>query len=290
MDMQENRNDDVMEIDFLEIFMLLLSRWWLIALSAVLIGAGGFLISHFLIPEEYESTTEIYILNNVENVTYSDIQMGTQLTKDYAHLITTRDVLEQVIEILELDEGYGSLVSNISVQTPSDTRIVAITVTDLDPARAQTIANTVREVASEHITNVMAIDAVNVASVANYPTGSSAPSVPKWTLIGFLIGGVLSSGIIIVGYLLDDTVKTSDDVERFLNLSTLGMIPTNNEEEARKDSRRKRYSREFTQSGTGSGNTNDAGDTLEEIDLDKQPSGKPSNKSSNKPSVGEGAV
>ena len=237
--MQGNRNEDVIEIDLVEVFFLLLHRWWLIALSAVLSGAVGFFVSYFVLPEEYESTTEIYILNNVENVTYSDIKMGTQLTKDYAHLITTRDVLEQVIAALGLDETYEGLVSRVSVQTPTDTRIVAITVTDYNPVMAQTIANQVREVASEHITNVMAIDAVNVASMANYPQGPSGPSVPKWTILGFLIGGVLCAGVILIKYLLDDSIKTSEDVEKYLELSTLGTIPVSVEEESAKNSKKK---------------------------------------------------
>lgn len=243
--MQDNREEDVIEIDLLEIFSLLLRWWWLIILSAVLVGAAGFFASSFVIPEEYESTTEIYILNNVENVTYSDIQMGTQLTKDYAHLITTRDVLEQVIEALELEETYGGLVSRISVQTPTDTRIVAITVTDYDPAMAQNIANKVREVASEHITNVMAIDAVNVASMANYPQGPSGPSIPKWTVLGFLIGGVLCASVILVKYLLDDSIKTAEDVERYLELSTLGIIPLSDEEENKRDRKKHTYRSEY---------------------------------------------
>lgn len=235
--MQENQNEDVLEIDLLEIFGLLLHRWWLIVLSAVLAGAAGFLLSFFVIPDEYESTTEIYILNSGEDIAYTDLQMGATLTKDYAHLITTRDVLEQVIADLELEDTYSGIKDRISVDTPADTRIVSITVTDRDPAQAQMIANAVRETASEHIKNVTDVDAVNVASMANYPAEPSAPSVPIWTILGVLIGGVLCGGVILVKYLLDDTIKTSDDVEKFLALSTLGMIPNSDAKRAGKKGR-----------------------------------------------------
>ena len=76
----------------------------------------------------YESTTKIYILNKSESttVTYSDVQMGTQLTKDYAELINSRYVLEEVIRILSLTEmEYRDLLDMVSVQTPTDTRIVS---------------------------------------------------------------------------------------------------------------------------------------------------------------------
>ncbi len=248
--MQENQNEDVIEIDLLEIFGLLLHRWWLILLAAVFAGAMGFLLSFFVVADKFESTTEIYILNSGEDITYTDLQMGTTLTKDYAHLITTRDVLEQVIADLGLEDTYEDLADRVKVDTPADTRIVSITVTDKDPAQAQAIANAVREVASAHITNVTAVDAVNVASMANYPLEPSSPSVPLWTVVGTLIGVVLCVGGILVEYLLDDTIKTSEDVEKFLNLSTLGMIPIRDEKEARKDSVRKTYQNAEGDSGT----------------------------------------
>ena len=67
----------------------------------------------------------------------------------------------------------------VSVSTPEDTRIIAITVTDTDPVRAMEIANAVREAASEHILNVMDIQAVNVVETANLPTGPSGPNTTR---------------------------------------------------------------------------------------------------------------
>ncbi|MDE7248443.1 MAG: protein-tyrosine kinase, partial [Lachnospiraceae bacterium] len=182
----------------------------------------------FIMTPTYESTTKIYILNKSESttVTYSDVQMGTQLTKDYAELINSRYVLEEVIKILSLSEmEYRDLLDKVSVHTPTDTRIVSITVTDTNPQQAMDIANCIREVAGEHIQNVMDIDAVNVVEEANMPTTKAGPSVPKWTLVGGVLGAFLVCVIILIHYLLDDTIKTSEDVEKYLGLSTLALIP-----------------------------------------------------------------
>ena len=182
----------------------------------------------FILTPTYESTTKIYILNKSESttVTYSDVQMGTQLTKDYAELINSRYVLEEVIKILSLSEmEYRDLLDKVSVHTPTDTRIVSITVTDTNPQQAMDIANCIREVAGEHIQNVMDIDAVNVVEEANMPTTKAGPSVPKWTLVGGVLGAFLVCVIILIHYLLDDTIKTSEDVEKYLGLSTLALIP-----------------------------------------------------------------
>ena len=226
MEPKNNINDEI-EIDLLEIFGLFLSRWILILLVALTTAMIGFAISFFMIDPTYESTTKIYILNKNENqnVTYSDMQLGTQLTKDYSELINSRYVLEEVIQKLHLDLDYQGLKDKVSVSTPSDTRIVSITVTDTDPVEAMNIANAVRESASNHIGNVMDIDAVNVVESANMPTKKAGPSYTKWTMIGGVLGAFIICAVILIHYLLDDTIKTSEDIERYLGLSTLGLIP-----------------------------------------------------------------
>ena len=220
--------NDAIEVDLLEIISVLFGRFWIILGSGLLAAVIGFVISMFILTPTYESTTKIYILNKSESttVTYSDVQMGTQLTKDYAELINSRYVLEEVIKILSLSEmEYRELLDKVSVHTPTDTRIVSITVTDTNPQQAMDIANCIREVAGEHIQNVMDIDAVNVVEEANMPTTKAGPSIPKWTLVGGALGAFLVCVIILIHYLLDDTIKTSEDVEKYLGLSTLALIP-----------------------------------------------------------------
>ncbi|MDE6962367.1 MAG: protein-tyrosine kinase [Lachnospiraceae bacterium] len=226
--MENHRENDVIEVDLLEIINALLGGVWLILGTGLLAAVVSFAISKFVLTPTYESTTKIYILNKSESttVTYSDVQMGTQLTKDYAELINSRYVLETVIAKLSLDEmEYEDLLDRVSVHTPTDTRIVSITVTDTSPLKAMDIANCIREVAGEHIQNVMDIDAVNVVEEANFPTEKAGPSIPKWTLLGGILGALVACAAILVHYLLDDTIKTSDDVEKYLGLSTLALIP-----------------------------------------------------------------
>ena len=184
--MENQKQQDEIEIDLLELFYVLLGHAWLIISVGLFCALSCFAISKFIIPPTYKSTTKIYILNKNENtsVTYSDVQIGTQLTKDYAELINSRYVLEAVIQELSLPIDYKELTEKIDVSTPTDTRIVAITVEDRDPVMAMNIANSVRENASAHIQNVMDIDAVNVAETANMPTEKASPSCLKWTLIG----------------------------------------------------------------------------------------------------------
>lgn len=223
-------NSAVIEIDMGEIIGILIHRLWLILLVAIGCAIAGFVFSKFVLPEEFKSTTKIYVLDkdsaDSSNI-YTDLQVGSQLTKDYAELITSRYVLESVIDTLGISDryDYDDFIEKVSVNTPADTRIVAITVTDTDPYTAQTMANYIREVSAKHIENVMDIDAVNVVEVANLPTEKSSPNCFLWTAGGFAIGAVLVAALLIIHFLVDDTVKTSEDVEKYLGISALGIIP-----------------------------------------------------------------
>ncbi|MDE7445685.1 MAG: protein-tyrosine kinase [Lachnospiraceae bacterium] len=240
--MENQKRNDEIEIDLLEVFHVLISRIWLILSAGVFLALVCFAISKFILTPTYKSTTKIYILNKSESqsVTYSDVQMGTQLTKDYAELISSRYVLEEVIQILSLEEDYDELRGMVSVDTPADTRIVSITVENTDPVQAMNIANCIREAASNHIQNVMDIEAVNVVETANMPMEKASPSVIMWTLAGGAIGVFLLCVIILIQYLLDDTIKSSEDVEKYLGLSTLALIPVMEEENGKKKKKGKK--------------------------------------------------
>ena len=250
--MSENvniRNDanDEVEIDLVEVFGILMHHIWLIITVTLVCAIAGFAFSKFVLPEQFQSTTKIYILNKSEsvnnNVTLNDVQTSTQLTKDYAELITSRYVLETVMKNMNIaDMKYESFKNKIAVDTPTDTRIVAITVTDTDPKVAQQIANNVREVAAAHITKVMDIDAVNIVEDANLPDEKAAPSCSNWTAIAGLIGLLLTTVLVVVRYMMDDSIKTSDDVEKYLGLSTLALIPL--DEGINKEKVEKRQERE----------------------------------------------
>ncbi len=241
--MENQNNRDEIEIDLLELLHILLGRWWLILGIGFLAAVIGLMISSFVLTPVYESTTKIYILNKNEtaSVTYSDVQMGTQLTKDYAELINSRYVLEEVIQKLALDEmEYDELLNKVSVETPTDTRIVSVTVEDTDPVQAMHIANCIREVAGEHIQNVMDIEAVNVVETANMPTDKAGPNIMVWTFLGGVMGVLLVCVMVLIRYLLDDTIKSSEDVEKYLGLSTLALIPAASEAGNSRKSKAKR--------------------------------------------------
>ncbi len=228
-----DRDADVMTIDLVEVFQVIRHWLWLIVLVALACGTAAYAFSKFVLPEEFESTTKIYVLDKSgaggtnSQSTYSDLQVGMQLTKDYVELIKSRTVLEAVMKDNHLDQTYTyeNFAGMVNVQTPADTRIVTITVTNHDPALAQKLADDIRKRSGELIIKTMQIDAVNTYEKANYPDRKSAPSCGRWAVVAALIGALAVSAVVIARYLLDDTIKTSDDVEKYLGLSNLALIP-----------------------------------------------------------------
>ena len=237
---ETDRNDEI-EIDLGEVLGLMLHRLWLLLLCGILAGGAAFALSSFVLTPQYESTTKIYILSKTggDSLTYSDTQLATQLTKDYGELITCRYVLESVIQECGLDDDYEELLDRVDVETITDTRIISITVKDPVPVEARMIADCIRDVASEHIQNVTDVEAVNVVDHANLPDEPSEPSVLIWTAVGGFLGVFLCAAILLVLYLTDDTIKSAEDAERYLGISTLALIPVMEEEHAGRKGRRK---------------------------------------------------
>ncbi len=222
-----NGNDEI-EIDLVEVFHVLLRKWWLIIGTAVIFALASMLGTMFLITPQYRSTTKMYVLSRQkeDTITNADLVTASYLTKDYVELIKSRTVAENVISSMNLNLTPEQLNSKISVSTPSDARVISIAVVDPNPEMARDLANEVRNQAAQHIQQVMNTEAVNVVDMANTPTGKYSPSISKNTLMGGLIGFVLSAGIVIMMYLMNDTIKSAEDVEKYLGLSTLGSIPT----------------------------------------------------------------
>ncbi|WP_289291659.1 YveK family protein, partial [Sporofaciens musculi] len=157
-------DNDEITIDLTELFMVLWSEIHIILLSGILMALLAFVGTKLFITPLYTSTTQMYVLTKQDSnssVTYSDLQTGTQLTKDYMVLIKSRPVLEQVISVLNLDIEVEKLADMISVETETDTRVLNISVKNEDPRVAKEIADAVREAVGIQITEIMDAEAVN---------------------------------------------------------------------------------------------------------------------------------
>lgn len=233
--MNQERSNDI-EFDLREIFSVLIAKAPLILLTGLIFAIVSAAGTKLFITPQYQSVTKMYVLNqqNNDTLTSSDLQTSTLLTKDYAVLIQSRTVTEDVIKKLQLKISHEELLKKLTVATTNDTRVITIKVLDKNPLMARDIANAIRDTSAEHIKKVMNIEAVNVVDEANIPSGKFSPNTTKNAVIAGVLGCFLAIAAVLISYISNDTIKTSEDVERYLNLATLGTIPLNEETKPKK--------------------------------------------------------
>ena len=220
--MGKTHDDDEVEIDLRELYYALKKRV-LVILAAVLAGAviaGA--ATKLLMTPVYSATSTMLVLT--KETTLSSLA-DLQLTKDYNILITSRTVLQDVVDELNLDMTYKELMECITIENPSDTRILSITAIDKDPKMAKKIADTLAKTSADFIGDKMEVTPPKVIEEGEVPTIQTSPSTKKNVLIGALAGLILSAGIIILLTLMDDTIKSEEDIENYLGLTTLASIP-----------------------------------------------------------------
>ena len=220
------RENEEIEIDLLELFYVLRKNIVAIILAS-LIGTAVFGAYSFLIAKPvYESTAKLYILSQSTSLTsFADIQISNSLAKDYEEMIFSRPVVMQVAQNLNLDYTYEELKGMLSVSNPADTRCLNIVCQSNDMQEASDIANEFANVAKRQISDIMDTDepALYESAIAN--DDPVKPEKLKNMIIGFLLGFIIACGVIIVRYMLNDSLKSEDDIEKFLGLNTLASIP-----------------------------------------------------------------
>ena len=223
---QENMNDE-MEIDLLDLAYMLLDHWHYL-LVCLLAGALVFNIYAFFgIAPTYQSTSKLYVVSASDDsvVNLSDLNLGTSLTADYEELMLSYPVLNRVIDQLKLDMDYEQLKKLYTLNNPTDTRVLQITATTTDPQLSMYLAEAMAEVSVSYLPETMSTLAPNIAQHAKLPEYKAGPSYSKYTMMGGLLGLVLCCGVLVVRYLMDETIHTAEDMEKYFGTAPLTTIP-----------------------------------------------------------------
>ncbi len=225
--------DDTFEIDLKQLFEVAIARIRLIILIVFVFTVSAFLISKFVITPLYTATATLYVNSNSttvsQNISISDIDTGRELVTLYSEFIESDTVLEQVANAVSNDTDMmftaDMIKGMISSGGVNETALMAVTVTSPSPELSQIIANAVADIAPDRITEFMEGSSVKVVDYAKLPEAPSSPNVMKNTAMGFLLGLVVSLGIIFVMELMDTRIKNEDDLKKLLDYPILGVIP-----------------------------------------------------------------
>ena len=239
--------DDVQEIDLIDLFGYYMSRLWLL-IAAVVIGAviaGAY--TFYLVPNRFTAVSRMYMISASSSsvVDLSDLNIGASLSNDYVELMKSRPIIEDVINELGLGYTYEQVLDMIRLDVVTNTRIIKISATSTDPEEAMNIANQMARIAKIRLPKIMDAPSPSIAEQAVLPTQKSSPSLSRNVMMGSLVLLFLVLAFLTVQYLMDDTIQTSEDVEKEFGILPMTVIPEGTIEGLKKATDTTRRSRRY---------------------------------------------
>ncbi|WP_033827553.1 YveK family protein [Bacillus andreraoultii] len=219
-------------ISLKELFETLRKRLSLILVLTFTAALVSAIVSFFLITPVYQVSTQILVNRSTvgENFNTNEVQTNIQLINTYSGIITSPRILDIVSD--EMDGKYttADLKDKVTVQSQDNSQILTVVVEDPDPKEAVAIANKVGNVFQKEVKKIMNVDNVNILTPAEV-TDTISPVKPKPLLniaIALVVGLMAGVGLAFLLEYLDNTLKTEQDVEKYLDLPVLGVITTFN--------------------------------------------------------------
>ena len=213
-------------IDLLELFWVLVNHWKIILLTMLITAMLAGVYYLVGVKPSYQADASIFITNNESVITVSDLQLSSELTEDYAKIIKSRNVLKQVIKELDLNLDYRELSKLVSVTNPDNSHIITITVTCGDVELCRDIANSLMNIGLDRIYQVVGSSEPTVIDYSEAEAVDEITPAPTTAqALGLMLGLSPACGLICVRYMTDTTLKTEDDLKRYLDIPVLSVVP-----------------------------------------------------------------
>ena len=239
-------------LDLRTYWRILFRWWWVLVLGVALSGLGAWLVGKAMTPI-YEASTKVMVRGGQSPVarSLSDVQAGNQLAENYTDLIKTRPILQSVIEELSLPYDLGVLSNMISVDSPRS--LIEIKVSNPDPLRAASIANTIARTFIDDFlqqqlvqiarfqSSLRLLDISNDPSIvaaqastfstlrvveeAEAPLSPSRPRTRMNVLLGATIGLIAAGGLVMLLDNLDRRVRSPEELKALTGMDSFGSIP-----------------------------------------------------------------
>jgi len=223
-------NEEYMEIDLILLVKTLWRHAMAILLAMLLCAGIGASLACWVIPAKYQASALLYVNNSSfsvgnTSISLSDLSASQTLVDTYIAILNTRLTLNDVIEQAKVEYTFEELEKMIEARSVNGTEIFEVTVTSKDPEEAERIANTIVKVLPEKIAQVMDGSSVRTVDLAVVPERPCSPSLLKYTVSGALIGLLFSCGIVVLQGLLDEQIRSEDELLRTYDLPVLAVIP-----------------------------------------------------------------
>lgn len=218
------------EVDLREVFEILAKKWWLILLLTVFGAVIAFGVSVKYVTPVYEAKTVLYIGNENSvlaplDISLGQLEAGSQLLVDYKQIALTRLVINEVIKNLGLNISYEEFQKNMVIENVGDSRLFTVGYRNPNPETARIVSDELAKQLSVAVLQIVGVENIRILDQALLPHTPAAPNKYLNTAIGALLGFLTSLFIIFIMFLLDDTVKNEEDIEKLIGMSVLGNIP-----------------------------------------------------------------
>ncbi len=235
MDKRTKSNEEFMEVNVKRLWDAVLIKSWLIVLVSLLCAVVVFVGTYFLVTPLYQSSAMFYVNNSSISVgdaslsiDSGDISASKSLVNTYIVILDTRETLGAVIDYAGIDRTVGEVRDMIEAQAIDDTEVFRVVVTSSDPKEADTIADAISYILPKRISTIVEGTSAKVVDSPVVATRPSSPSYLMNTLIGFLIGFVLSAGFVVFQELFDSTVRSDEDINQVCKQPILAAVPDMN--------------------------------------------------------------
>lgn len=224
----KREGDNLDEYTIEEVFSIIRNQVYIIVITIVICLVISLVLSFYILSPQYQTYTTLMIIkqqNYNMGIEYNDILMSNKLVATYREIVKSKIVSKEVTKKLGLDITYKEWIEKINVTQLEDSEIIKIDVVDEDPVVSSSISNEIAKSFIKQVTYLMKTQNLLVIDEAEIPTKPIKPRPLLNAAIAVLLGIIL--GIIIIFYrdFIDNTIKTPEDVGRYLELPVLGKIP-----------------------------------------------------------------
>lgn len=215
------------EIDLKEMFDYFKTKYMWVIISLIFVIVVGNIFTILTRVPMYKSSTTIVLVNDNSRGGYNQTeqQLNKNLVSTYAEIIKSRKVLKQVISNLDLDCTASELSDNITVESIENTEVIKISVGYDDSNKSAQIADEIANVFSAEIRKIYKLNNISIIDKAEESISPYNINYIKDNIIYATIAIVLSCGVIFVMFYFDTTIKTSEEIEKKLGLTVLGIVP-----------------------------------------------------------------
>jgi len=217
------------ELDISGILSLLKKRFAMIAAITISLALIAGILSFYVLKPVYQAQATIIVgkaAADSRTQQYSDVMMYQNLVKTYIEIAKSKSVANAAKSKLGSEISASEIQQDTTISTKEGTQLIIISVKNKNAQQTVNIVNALSEAFIEESKKVFPTG-VDV-QIMDKPEFPSAPVSPKKVFniaLAAVLGLFLSVLLAFILDYMDRTIKDEKDVEKYLDLPVIGIIP-----------------------------------------------------------------